>query len=92
MMLHDGNRKLCAVVFQICLNKTVPLCSWQYERVFNTTRVPGEETGEVTVKLSYGLLATGVRWFSRDSHDLSECQRHFHHLWSWRNSFSIMPH
>lgn len=22
----------------------VPLCSWQYERVFNTTRIPGEET------------------------------------------------
>jgi len=27
------------------LNKTVPLCSWQYERMFNTTRVPGIETG-----------------------------------------------
>ncbi|KAK2176892.1 hypothetical protein NP493_633g01032 [Ridgeia piscesae] len=28
----------------IMLNKTVPLCSWQYERMFNTTRVPGIET------------------------------------------------
>lgn len=25
----------------------VPLCSWQYERVFNTTRVPGEETDRI---------------------------------------------
>ena len=25
------------------LNKTIPLCSWQYERMFNTTRVPGLE-------------------------------------------------
>ncbi|ELT88002.1 hypothetical protein CAPTEDRAFT_178036 [Capitella teleta] len=28
----------------IMLNKTVPLCSWQYERQFNTSRVPGVET------------------------------------------------
>jgi len=28
----------------ILLNKTVPLCSWQYERQFNTTRIPGIET------------------------------------------------
>ncbi|KAI0209134.1 Carnitine O-palmitoyltransferase 1, liver [Lamellibrachia satsuma] len=27
----------------IMLNKTVPLCSWQYERMFNTTRIPGIE-------------------------------------------------
>nr|CAG4638380.1 EOG090X04D9 [Cyclestheria hislopi] len=26
---------------------TVPLCSWQYERVFNTTRVPGIETDRI---------------------------------------------
>lgn len=25
----------------------VPLCSWQYERVFNTTRVPGVETDKI---------------------------------------------
>ena len=25
----------------------VPLCSWQYERVFNTTRIPGEETDRI---------------------------------------------
>nr|KAG5686967.1 hypothetical protein BaRGS_022968 [Batillaria attramentaria] len=29
----------------IVLNKTVPLCSAQYERQFNTTRIPGIETG-----------------------------------------------
>uniref|UniRef100_A0A1I8H8H2 carnitine O-palmitoyltransferase n=1 Tax=Macrostomum lignano TaxID=282301 RepID=A0A1I8H8H2_9PLAT len=27
----------------ILLNDTVPLCSWQYERQFATTRIPGEE-------------------------------------------------
>lgn len=27
----------------ILLNNTVPLCSWQYERQFNTTRIPGIE-------------------------------------------------
>ena len=27
------------------INKTVPLCSSQYERQFNTTRIPGIETG-----------------------------------------------
>ena len=32
-------------VLQIVLNKTVPLCSAQYERQFNTTRIPGLETG-----------------------------------------------
>jgi len=25
----------------------VPLCSWQYERVFNTNRIPGEETDRI---------------------------------------------
>jgi len=25
----------------------VPLCSWQYERVFNTTRLPGVETDRI---------------------------------------------
>jgi len=25
----------------------VPLCSWQYERLFNTTRIPGEETDRI---------------------------------------------
>jgi len=31
---------------QIMLNKTIPLCSWQYERQFNTTRIPGIEKGK----------------------------------------------
>lgn len=25
----------------------VPLCSWQYERLFNTARVPGIETDRI---------------------------------------------
>lgn len=32
----------------IMLNKTVPLCSWQYERQFNTTRIPGIDTDTLT--------------------------------------------
>lgn len=28
------------------INKTIPLCSTQYERMFNTTRIPGIETGK----------------------------------------------
>ena len=32
---------MLSYTFQILLNKTVPLCSAQYERQFNTTRVPG---------------------------------------------------
>lgn len=31
----------------IMVQKTVPLCSWQYERLFNTTRIPGLETDKV---------------------------------------------
>ena len=31
----------------IMVQGTVPLCSWQYERVFNTTRVPGIETDRI---------------------------------------------
>ncbi|XP_050391317.1 carnitine O-palmitoyltransferase 1, liver isoform isoform X1 [Patella vulgata] len=31
----------------IILNKTVPLCSSQYERQFNTTRIPGTETDKL---------------------------------------------
>lgn len=25
----------------------VPLCSWQYERIFNTARIPGAETDKI---------------------------------------------
>lgn len=31
----------------ILIQGLVPLCSWQYERVFNTTRVPGVETDRI---------------------------------------------
>ncbi|XP_076640143.1 carnitine O-palmitoyltransferase whd isoform X1 [Colletes latitarsis] len=31
----------------ILIQGLVPLCSWQYERVFNTTRVPGRETDKI---------------------------------------------
>lgn len=31
----------------ITLQGLVPLCSWQYERLFNTTRVPGIETDRI---------------------------------------------
>jgi len=31
----------------IMIQGLVPLCSWQYERVFNTTRVPGDETDRI---------------------------------------------
>ena len=41
-------------LLQIVLNKTVPLCSAQYERQFNTTRIPGLETG--WYRCRYSLL------------------------------------
>ncbi|XP_071942784.1 carnitine O-palmitoyltransferase 1, liver isoform-like isoform X2 [Antedon mediterranea] len=31
----------------IMVQNLVPLCSWQYERLFNTTRIPGLETDKV---------------------------------------------
>ncbi|XP_026294634.1 carnitine O-palmitoyltransferase 1, liver isoform isoform X3 [Apis mellifera] len=31
----------------ILIQGLVPLCSWQYERVFNTTRIPGRETDKI---------------------------------------------
>ncbi|XP_076172764.1 carnitine O-palmitoyltransferase whd isoform X2 [Ptiloglossa arizonensis] len=31
----------------ILIQGLVPLCSWQYERLFNTTRVPGRETDKI---------------------------------------------
>lgn len=31
----------------IMIQNLVPLCSWQYERIFNTTRVPGIETDKL---------------------------------------------
>ncbi|KAL7307502.1 hypothetical protein TKK_0000680 [Trichogramma kaykai] len=31
----------------ILVQGIVPLCSWQYERVFNTTRIPGIETDKI---------------------------------------------
>lgn len=32
---------------QIRIQGIVPLCSWQYERIFNTTRIPGEESDRI---------------------------------------------
>lgn len=31
----------------LMLRDMIPLCSWQYERIFNTTRVPGVETDKL---------------------------------------------
>lgn len=31
----------------ILIQGIVPLCSWQYERIFNTTRIPGIETDKI---------------------------------------------
>ncbi|KAJ8937761.1 hypothetical protein NQ318_006624 [Aromia moschata] len=31
----------------ILVQGLVPLCSWQYERIFNTTRIPGVETDKI---------------------------------------------
>ncbi|XP_050308921.1 carnitine O-palmitoyltransferase 1, liver isoform isoform X3 [Anthonomus grandis grandis] len=31
----------------ILIQGLVPLCSWQYERIFNTTRIPGEEADKI---------------------------------------------
>lgn len=36
-----------SVFFQILVQGLVPLCSWQYERLFNTTRVPGVEVDKL---------------------------------------------
>lgn len=44
--------ELFLFVAKIMLNKTVPLCSWQYERQFNTTRIPGIDTGKSSSILS----------------------------------------
>lgn len=35
------------MLIQIMLQNLVPLCSWQYERLFNTTRIPGLETDKI---------------------------------------------
>lgn len=35
------------VSLQIMVQGLVPLCSWQYERIFNTVRVPGIETDRI---------------------------------------------
>ena len=29
------------------IQSAVPLCSWQYERIFNTTRIPGIESDKI---------------------------------------------
>uniref|UniRef100_A0A6P7GLT9 carnitine O-palmitoyltransferase n=1 Tax=Diabrotica virgifera virgifera TaxID=50390 RepID=A0A6P7GLT9_DIAVI len=31
----------------ILVQGLVPLCAWQYERIFNTTRIPGKETDKI---------------------------------------------
>lgn len=35
------------LLFQIRVQGIVPLCSWQYERIFNTVRVPGVESDKI---------------------------------------------
>lgn len=39
--------KIMCSFFQIMVQGLVPLCSWQYERIFNTVRVPGLETDKI---------------------------------------------
>lgn len=37
------------VSFQLMINNTIPMCSYQYERMFNSSRIPGIETGTASV-------------------------------------------
>ena len=52
------------VVIQIMINGTIPLCSWQYERQFNTTRIPGIETGEYIRKCLLHKIYNVIRKFN----------------------------
>lgn len=45
-----------------------PLCSAQYERMFNTTRIPGVEKGENN---PYSVLVPSYNWVEAKSKTLS---------------------
>ncbi|XP_049885922.1 carnitine O-palmitoyltransferase 1, liver isoform [Pectinophora gossypiella] len=49
----------------IMLQNMVPLCSWQYERLFNTVRVPGVETDKIVhyQDCSHVTVLHKGRWF-----------------------------
>lgn len=47
---------LSPFAFQLMLQNTIPMCSAQYEYMFNTTRVPGVETGRVFSRAAFSTL------------------------------------
>jgi len=52
----------------IMIQGMVPLCSWQYERCFNTTRVPGIETDKIVHQLDcqYVVVICRGRYYKLD--------------------------
>ncbi len=46
-MLNIRKKKIEIYIklFQLMVQKLIPLCSSQYERQFNTVRIPGKEAG-----------------------------------------------
>lgn len=38
----------------------IPLCAAQCERMFNTTRIPGDETGDTQLNMTYALIVSGA--------------------------------
>lgn len=42
-----SKKRMALFILQIMVQGLVPLCSWQYERTFNTVRVPGEQTDKI---------------------------------------------
>lgn len=51
--------ELCGPSSQVMALGIVPMCSYQMERMFNTTRIPGKETG---TQHSRGPSPPSQRW------------------------------
>lgn len=54
----------------ILLQGLIPLCSWQYERLFNTTRVPGTETDRLDhfADSTHVAVYHGGKYFKLQTH------------------------
>ncbi len=55
-----------ALSYQLRALGIVPMCSFQYERMFNTTRIPGIETGNDISHIFSALYTTWQRAYSLD--------------------------
>uniref|UniRef100_A0A8C5EHU8 carnitine O-palmitoyltransferase n=1 Tax=Gouania willdenowi TaxID=441366 RepID=A0A8C5EHU8_GOUWI len=84
-----------AQIKPLMLLHTIPMCSAQYERMFNTTRVPGVETGRfsiIPISSSFFILCENtLQHMNESKHIVVYHKGRFYKVWMFYDGRLLLP-